>query len=147
MGIVGQVGRTPEDLKETQVINKLALAVLLSVSVAPAALAQGAGSSSTGSSTQANQPNQGSQSLPQQIQQKLKDQGFSNVQVVPGSFLVSAKDKQGDPVTMVIGPQSMTVFTMHSASGSSTTTGSATGGSSGSGTGGSMNKSTSGDKK
>ncbi|WP_456639664.1 hypothetical protein [Bradyrhizobium sp. USDA 10063] len=54
----------------------------------------------------------GSQSLPQQIRNKLKDQGFTDVQVVPGSFLVSAKDKDGDPVTMILGPHSMTVFTM-----------------------------------
>ena len=64
---------------------------------------------------------QGAQSLPQKIQQKLKSQGFSDVQVVPGSFLVSAKDKDGDPVTMIIGPNSMTVFTIASAGDTSTT--------------------------
>ena len=53
-----------------------------------------------------------SQPLPQQITQKLKDQGFTDVQVVPGSFLVSAKEKQGDPVSMIIGPHSMTAFVM-----------------------------------
>jgi hypothetical protein len=42
----------------------------------------------------------------------LTDQGFSDVKVVPDSFLVSAKDKQGYPVTMLIGPNSLTVFTM-----------------------------------
>lgn len=47
--------------------------------------------------------------------QKLQSQGFTNVQVVPGSFLVSAKDKDGDPVNMVIGPHSMTMFTSTSA--------------------------------
>lgn len=60
------------------------------------------------------------QPLPQQIQTKLKDQGFTEVKVVPGSFLVSAKDKQGDPVTMVIGPHSMAIFTASSSDGSST---------------------------
>jgi hypothetical protein len=34
-----------------------------------------------------------------------------HVNVVPGSFLVSAKDKCGDPVTMVIGPNSMMMLT------------------------------------
>ena len=53
----------------------------------------------------------GGQPMPAQIEKKLKDQGFSNVQVVPGSYIVSARDKQGDPVTMVIGPHSMTMFT------------------------------------
>ena len=64
--------------------------------------------------------NANGQSLPQQITQKLKDQGFTNVEVVPGSYLVSAKDKQGDPVTMIIGPHSMTVFTVTSAQSNST---------------------------
>ncbi len=50
------------------------------------------------------------QTLSQELKQKLQDQGFSDVQVVPGSLIVSAKDKSGDPVTMVIGPHSMTVF-------------------------------------
>ena len=58
--------------------------------------------------------------LPQQIKTKLKDQGFTEVKVVPGSFLVSAKDKQGDPVTMVIGPHSMAIFTASSSEESST---------------------------
>ena len=52
------------------------------------------------------------QSVPQELQQKLTDQGFTDVKVVPDSFLVSAKDKQGYPVTMLIGPNSLTVFTM-----------------------------------
>lgn len=69
------------------------------------------------------QTSQNAQSLPQQIQQKLKSQGFTDVKVVPGSFLVSAKDKEGDPVMMVIGPHSMTVFTMHSSDRSTTGSG------------------------
>ena len=52
------------------------------------------------------------QTLPQEITQKLTSQGFTNVEVVPGSYLVSAKDKSGDPVTMIIGPHSMTMFTL-----------------------------------
>ena len=40
------------------------------------------------------------------------DRGFTDVKVVPDSFLVSAKDKQGYPVTMLIGPNSLTVFTI-----------------------------------
>jgi hypothetical protein len=54
---------------------------------------------------------QGTQSLPQQIEQKLERQGFTAVEVVPGSYLVSAKDQEGDPVMMVIGPHSMSIFT------------------------------------
>jgi hypothetical protein len=92
---------------------KFALPVSLALAlVSGPALAQGtSGASDAGKASSASQS---SQNLPQQIQSKLRDQGFTNVQVVPGSFLVSAKDKQGDPVTMIIGPHSMTMFTMTS---------------------------------
>lgn len=92
---------------------KLLLPVSLAVALVPgAAFAQ----SSTGASdsNKAAAASQSKQSLPQQIQDKLRNQGFTDVQVVPGSLLVSAKDKEGDPVTMIIGPNSMTVFTMSS---------------------------------
>ena len=73
-------------------------------------------SSSTASSTQQN-----SQNIPQTIRQKLSSDGFTNIQVVPGSYLVSAKDKNGDPVMMVIGPHSMTIMAEVPGSSSSTT--------------------------
>lgn len=74
-----------------------------------------------GSVQQTHNNNQTAQNLPQEIKDKLKSQGFTNVQVVPGSFLVSAKDKDGDPVNMVLGPHSMTMFTMISPDERSTT--------------------------
>ncbi len=55
------------------------------------------------------------QALPREIQQKLTAQGFKDVRVVPGSYLVSAKDKDGNPITMIIGPTSMTVLTVDQA--------------------------------
>lgn len=45
--------------------------------------------------------NDGSQ-LPDQVKDDLKQAGFSDVQVVPRSFLVEAKDKNGRPVMMLI---------------------------------------------
>lgn len=60
------------------------------------------------------------QSLPQEIRQKLQRDGFTNIRVVPSSFLIQAKDKDGDPVTMMIGPNSMTMLTRVD-SGNSTT--------------------------
>lgn len=58
------------------------------------------------------------QTLPQQIKQKLHQDGFSKIRIVPGSFLVSAQDKNGDPVEMVIRPNSMTVITQTEPNGS-----------------------------
>ena len=66
------------------------------------------GSSSTSQAGAAN-------SVPQEIQSRLTAKGFSDVKVVPGSYLVSAKDKDGDSVTMIIGPHSMTMFTLEQA--------------------------------
>jgi len=74
------------------------------------ALAQSSSSSTSADSDQT-RPEE-IQTLPQEIKQKLSSQGFTDVQVVPGSYLVSAKDKDGDPVSMLIGPHSMTIMTM-----------------------------------
>ena len=66
------------------------------------------------------------QTIPQQLKDQLKQEGYTNVQVVPGSFLVSAKNKNGNPVEMVVGPRSITMVTMQK-SGQSATTGSGQG--------------------
>lgn len=96
---------------------KLLLPLSLGVALVPGAvLAQ----SSTGTSDSNKTSSSSSQSVPQQVQTKLQNQGFTDVKVVPGSLLVSAKDKQGDPVTMIIGPHSMTVFSMNTSGDSST---------------------------
>jgi len=86
-------------------IANLGLGILM---MAPAS-AQTANTTSNTTASQST-PTQ-SQSLPLEIKQKLEKQGFTNVQVVPVSFIVSAKDKDGDPVNMLIGPNSMMVMT------------------------------------
>ena len=50
-------------------------------------------------------------SLRQQLTNSLQQSGFTNIKVVPDSFLVQANDKSGNPVTMFIGPNSATEFT------------------------------------
>lgn len=47
----------------------------------------------------------------QQLQDQLTKAGFTDVTVTPSSFYVHAKDKQGDPVAMVIGPEGFTEVT------------------------------------
>jgi hypothetical protein len=86
-------------------IANLALGILM---MAPASAQTANTSSNTTASPSTT--TQG-QSHPVEIKQKLEKQGFTNVQVVPGSFIVSAKDKDGDPVNMLIGPNSMMVMT------------------------------------
>ena len=45
------------------------------------------------------------------LTQDLSKAGFTNVEVMPESFLVRAKDKEGRPVMMVINPDSVTSVT------------------------------------
>lgn len=45
------------------------------------------------------------------LTQDLDKAGFTNVEVMPESFLVRAKDKEGRPVMMVINPDSITSLT------------------------------------
>lgn len=61
------------------------------------------------------------QDIPQQLKSQLKDEGYTNIKIVPGSFLVSAKNKNGNPVQMVVGPHSITMLTMQKSGLSSTT--------------------------
>ncbi len=83
--------------------------------------------SSAAQNSSSAQAAQNVQNVPQEIKQKLSQDGFTNVQVVPGSYLVSAKDKNGDPVMMVIGPHSMTIMSEIPNSSGSATTGSSSG--------------------
>ena len=66
------------------------------------------------------------QKLPARIKNKLQQDGFTDVRVIPGSFLGSAKDKNGDNVNMIIGPNSMTMLTQAPAN-TNATNGSGTG--------------------
>ena len=56
---------------------------------------------------------------PTHISQRLRDDlskaGFTNITIMPSSFLVRAKDSQGNPVMMVINPDSLTEVTEQSA--------------------------------
>ena len=47
----------------------------------------------------------------QQIQDQMTKAGYTDVTVTPSSFYVRAKDKKGEPVAMVIGPDSVTEVT------------------------------------
>jgi hypothetical protein len=49
--------------------------------------------------------------LRSQLQESLEKAGFTNVAVMAGSFVVQATDKSGNPVTMFLNPNSMTVVT------------------------------------
>jgi hypothetical protein len=47
---------------------------------------------------------------PQKLREKLAEDGYTDVKIAPGSYVVSAKDKNGNKVMMMIGPTSMTMM-------------------------------------
>ena len=49
--------------------------------------------------------------LRHKIHQELAEGGFTDIRVMPQSFLVRAKDRDGNPVMMVINPNSVTAIT------------------------------------
>ena len=53
----------------------------------------------------------GQNNLSQQLRDQLTKAGYSSIKVMPSSFYVQAKDKKGDPVAMVIGPDTFTEVT------------------------------------
>lgn len=95
---------------------KLLAATGLTLALALPAAAQSTQSQSSSNSAmssgqQGSQNSQGNMHIRQQVKQDLEHAGFTNVQVMPESFLVRAKDKQGRPVMMVINPDSITAVT------------------------------------
>jgi sporulation protein YlmC with PRC-barrel domain len=72
----------------------------LLMSACPAAFAQ----TSVTSSTATNSP-----AIQQQISDDLSKAGFTNIKIMPNSFVVQAKDRSGNPVTMLLNGNAVTV--------------------------------------
>jgi hypothetical protein len=99
------------------------LAIGLTVALAAPALAQ---NGNTQMPPRNNQAPAHTQNLQQQVQNNLKSAGFTDIKIMPESFLVRAKDKSGNPVMMVINPDSITAVTEETSKPSApSTTGSA----------------------
>lgn len=100
-------------------MQKLAIAVIGAASLfALPVLAQtnsnGTSSSNSGSSSSASNAPM-SQASMAQMQQKitsdLQKDGYKDVRVVPNSFLIHAQNKEGQPVVMIINPNSVFAVT------------------------------------
>ena len=68
-----------------------------------------ASSTQTTMSANAEQGQHGS--LRQQLQSQLSSAGFTDIKIMPSSFYIQAKDKKGNAVAMVVGPDSFTEVT------------------------------------
>ena len=97
-------------------LSKTLCALLLAGGFAVSAAAATTTPAPAGSATDQNAaPNA---QAPTHISQRLRDDlskaGFTNITIMPSSFLVRAKDSQGNPVIMVINPDSLTEVTQQS---------------------------------
>ncbi len=89
--------------------NTMLLATAATFMLSTTAMAQ---TTSNNTAADTNQPqNQAAMhgaDLQQQVRGNLRQAGFTDIKVVPDSFLVQAKDKSGNPITMMINPGSLT---------------------------------------
>ena len=94
----------------------------LSMAMALPAFAQSSSSSTQPAPTATNGPTHntaaGGMAIREQVKHDLEQAGFTNVRVMPESFLVRANDKAGHPVMMVINPDSVMAVTNLSATSS-----------------------------
>jgi sporulation protein YlmC with PRC-barrel domain len=85
-------------------------AVALAFSQAPV-MAQTAHDQTPSIKGPASQTTQAKEGMRAQIRDMLQKAGFTDIKVVPESFLIHAKDKDGNPVVMNVSPESFTEMT------------------------------------
>jgi hypothetical protein len=78
-----------------------------------AAAATGSAPAGSTSAQDAASNPQGPAHLGQKLRDDLAKAGFTNITIMPSSFLVRAKDSEGNPVMMIINPDSLTEVTEH----------------------------------
>ena len=93
-------------------LSKSLCAVLLCCGFAGSAVAATDTAPAGTTSSQSAAPNA---QVPAHVSQRLRNDltkaGFTDIKIMPSSFLVRAKDSQGNPVMMVINPDSVTEVT------------------------------------
>ena len=108
-------------------VSNLAIGILL-VCAGPSFAQNNPQNNTQNKGAQSQQQTQSSQNMQQQVRSNLQSAGFTDIKIMPESFLVRAKDKSGNPVMMVINPDSITAVTEEvNHRNSSSTTGSAAG--------------------
>ena len=88
-----------------------AMALLVGVAGAQAQTASEGTATQSSATQSSDQGDMAHVNMRQQIQSQMTKDGFTDVTVMPSSFYVRAKNKKGDPVAMVIGPDSLTEVT------------------------------------
>ena len=70
-------------------------------------LAQSAHDQAPSMKNSASQNTHNKQGMRAQIRDMLQNAGFTDIHVMPGSFVIHAKDKDGNPVVMNVSPELM----------------------------------------
>jgi len=92
-------------------MNKAWLIAATGLLLAPAAMAENTNTTATPPHAMTDTAQGTHQSMRQDLQNDLQKAGFTDIRVIPDSFLVHAKDKSGHPVMMLINPDSVTEVT------------------------------------
>jgi hypothetical protein len=71
----------------------------------------GSGSSNNSAISANNESGTSAPRISQKLQRSLTQAGYTDVHIVPESFFIHAKDKNGNPVMMMVTPDSMTEVT------------------------------------
>ena len=96
--------------------SKTLCAVLLSCGFAGSAVAATATAPAASINSQTATPSsQTSAHISQKLRNDLTKAGFTNITIMPSSFLVRAKNFEGNPMMMVINPDSVTEVTAQAA--------------------------------
>jgi len=95
-------------------MRKLLMSTLLSLAWIVPALAQdapqGLPAAQNATPDQTDPLKDATQAIQKLIQAQLASAGFTDIQMVPNSFLISAKDRDGNPVTMMAAPSDITAL-------------------------------------
>lgn len=94
-----------------KIMTLAGVALCLSLPAMAQQTSQASSSSDSTSAIGTPTPGMSASSIRSHLMQDLKKAGYTDVQIVPASFVAEAKDKQGHPVTMLISPDSFTTIT------------------------------------
>jgi hypothetical protein len=89
-------------------MNKAWLIAATGLLLAPAAMAENTANTTTPPHAMSDSAQGTHQNMRQDLQNDLQKAGFTDIRVMPDSYLVRAKDKSGHPVMMMINPDSVT---------------------------------------
>jgi hypothetical protein len=115
LNITRRTRRRPHLQKGDPMFRKVATLAGVALCLSLPAVAQQTTQSSSSDTTPAigtPTPGMSASSIRHHLMQDLEKAGYTDVKIVPASFVAEAKDKQGHPVTMLINPDSVTTITM-----------------------------------